>query len=155
MEIERKFLLDNLPINIDKFKSSELLQTYLSFEPELRVRKIDGRYILTKKIGNGMIRNEKEFEINSNLYNFLINGLEDKTISKTRYYIPLSSKTTACIDVYHNNLDGLKVVEVEFETSEEALNFEVPNWFGTEITGNEEYKNSNLINKNNNTKKKN
>lgn len=153
MEIERKFLLDNLPLNIDKFKKNELVQTYISFEPEIRVRKANDKYILTKKVGAGMVREELEFEIENNLYTFLINNSEDKTIKKTRYFIPLSAKTTAEIDIYHDNLDGLKIVEVEFENEEEAMNFEVPKWFGKEVTNDEFYKNANLIQRANNTKK--
>lgn len=143
MEIERKFLLDYLPVNIDKFEKSEIKQTYISYEPELRVREKDNKFFITKKIGTGMIRKEYEFEINREFYNFLINGI-DNTIYKTRYFIPLSSKTTAEVDVYHNKLDGLKIVEVEFETEEEANNFEIPNWFGKEVTNDKNYKNASL-----------
>ena len=60
MEIERKFLLDYLPVNIDKFAKSEIIQAYISCEPELRIRKKDDKYFMTKKIGTGMVRNEYE-----------------------------------------------------------------------------------------------
>lgn len=144
MEIERKFLLDYLPVNIDKYKKNDIKQTYISYEPELRLMQMDNKFFLTKKIGNGMIREEYETEINSEFYNFLINGINN-TIYKTRYFIPLSIKTIAEIDVYHNKLDGLKTVEVEFETEEEANNFEVPNWFGKEVTNDKKYKNASLL----------
>lgn len=137
MKIERKFLLKSIPLGIDKFEKHEITQTYISFEPEIRVEKIDDKYILTKKV-------ELEFEINSDLYVFPTNGMEDKTISKTRYRIPLSAKTFAEVDVYHDRLDGLLMVEVGFDTKEEALNFEVPGWFHTEVTFDEDYKNANL-----------
>lgn len=153
MEIERKFLLDYLPVNIDKFAKSEIIQAYISYEPELRIRKKDDKYFMTKKIGTGMIRNEYEMEIDEKFYNFLINEI-DNEVSKTRYFVPLSSKTTAEIDVYHNNLDGLKTVEVEFETTEEAMNFEIPNWFGLEVTNDKNYKNANLSKIKSYTKKK-
>lgn len=153
MEIERKFLLDYLPVNIDKFAKSEIIQAYISYEPELRIRKKDDKYFMTKKIGTGMVRNEYEMEIDEKFYNFLINGIDSK-VSKTRYLVPLSSKTTAEIDVYHNNLDGLKTVEVEFETMEEAMNFEIPNWFGLEVTNDKDYKNANLSKIKSYTKKK-
>lgn len=143
-EIERKFLLKNIPLGIDKFKKSEITQTYISFEPELRVRKKDDKYILTKKVGTGMVRDELKFEINSDLYAYLIKGIEDRTIYKTRYYIPLSAKTKAEVDIYRDKLDGLLIVEVEFDTIEEAINFEVPDWFHTEVTLDEDYKNANL-----------
>ena len=143
-EIERKFLLESIPVNIDKFEKDEITQTYISFEPEIRVRKIDDKYILTKKVGTGMVRDEPEREIDNDLYVFLTNGMEDRTISKTRYYIPLSAKTKAEVDIYHDKLEGLLIVEVEFKTKEEAINFEVPRWFHTEVTFDEDYKNANL-----------
>ena len=153
MKIERKFLLNYLPVNIDKFDKNEIIQSYLSYEPELRIRKKDDKYFISKKIGTGMIRNEYEMEIDENFYNFLINGI-DSEVSKTRYFVPLSSKTTAEIDVYHNNLDSLKTVEVEFETIEEAMNFEIPNWFGLEVTNDKNYNNANLSKIKSYTKKK-
>lgn len=143
MEIERKFLLDYLPVNIDKYKKNDIKQTYIKYEPELRLRQMDDKFFLTKKIGTGMIREEYEIEINSEFYKSLVSN-SNNTIYKTRYFIPLSSRTTAEIDVYHNKLDGLKTVEVEFETEEEANNFEVPNWFGKEVTNDKNYKNASL-----------
>lgn len=50
MEIERKFLLDYLPVNIDKYKKSDIKQTYISYEPELRLRQMDDKFFLTKKL---------------------------------------------------------------------------------------------------------
>jgi len=36
-------------------------------------------------------------------------------------------------------------VEVEFETADDALAFEPPAWFGTEVTKDESYKNAALV----------
>lgn len=155
VEIEKKFLLENLPINIDRFKSNNITQGYVSINPEIRIRSINNEtFYLTKK-GNGtLFRKEKEKEIDIEKFNKLVNKYEPKMIYKTRYYIPLTAKLTAEVDVFKDNLEGLKTVEVEFETIEEANNFIIPNWFGKEVTNDPNYKNKNLINITNKTKRK-
>lgn len=145
MEIERKFLLDYLPVNIDKFDSTEIEQAYVSYEPEIRIRKTDNACYLTKKSTGQLVREEIEKEIDEKTYFLLLaNFIENNVIRKKRYYIPLSSRLTAEIDVYEDQLEGLKVVEVEFDNEESANNFDVPNWFGKEITYDSNYKNKNL-----------
>lgn len=154
MEIERKFLLENLPLNIDKFKSSKIEQAYISYEPEIRIRKKNNKYYLTKKSKGNLVREEIEKEINEDFYNLLKeNYIENNVIQKTRYYIPLSGKITAEIDVFEGVLESLKTVEVEFCSEEDAKNFEIPNWFGEEITYNKEYKNAYLSKLNNSFEK--
>ncbi|MBP9483819.1 MAG: adenylate cyclase, partial [Negativicutes bacterium] len=49
------------------------------------------------------------------------------------------------VDIYHGNeLTGLAVVEVEFDSLEAAASFVPPNWFGHEVTADQRYKNANL-----------
>lgn len=144
MEIERKFLLNSLPVCIDKFNKLEIEQGYINYEPEIRIRKANDKYYFTKKSTGDLEREEIEKIINEESYNLLSTCIQNNLIKKTRYLIPLSAKTIAEIDVYYGNLEGLKTVEVEFSTKEEALNFEIPNWFGNEVTYDKQYKNANL-----------
>lgn len=145
MEIERKFLLNSLPVNIEKFDSCEIEQAYISYEPEIRIRRKDGSYYLTKKSNGELIRNEIEKEINDKMYYLLLDYYkENNVIKKKRYFIPLSARIIAEIDVFEDNLEGLKMVEVEFDNEEEAKNFVIPNWFGEEVTYDKNYKNKNL-----------
>ena len=51
---------------------------------------------------------------------------------------------TAELDLYHNELDGLSTVEVEFTDVEEATEFKEPDWFDIDITSDKSYKNKNL-----------
>lgn len=48
------------------------------------------------------------------------------------------------MDVFHGELEGLAIVEVEFPSSEAADAFEPPAWFGEEITGRPEWSNPGL-----------
>ena len=68
-------------------------------------------------------------------------------IKKSRYKIPAENDLVYELDIYHDNLDGLMVVEVEFANEELANNFVKPNWFGREVTDNKDYKNASLAKK--------
>ena len=65
-------------------------------------------------------------------------------IDKIRYLIPLDEKHTAELAIFQGTLAPLRIVEVEFETEEDALSFVPPNWFGDDVTNSRQYHNSNL-----------
>lgn len=143
MEIERKFLVKEIPNNI--LKQSNITQGYLCYDPEIRIRNIDDKkYFLTIKTSDcSMIRDEHEIEIQKEIYSSLFKETK-AIINKTRSYVNLSTGLTAEIDSYD---DGLVVVEVEFKTKENADDFIPPSWFGEEVTYNKAYKNVNLAHK--------
>lgn len=142
LEIERKFLLDR-DSNFDNYNYSVINQSYIGFRPVSRVRKIDNKYYYNQKGEGTLVREESEKEINEDTYNKLIDYKIGRTIVKHRYKVPVG-KYLAEVDKYLGDLEGLLVVEVEFNSLEEANNFEVPNWFGKEITEDLRYKNDNL-----------
>ena len=51
MEIERKYLIQKLPEDLDSFPFRELEQGYLCTDPVIRIRRDDDRYELTYKSG--------------------------------------------------------------------------------------------------------
>ena len=65
-------------------------------------------------------------------------------IDKIRYMIPLDEKHVAELDIFQGILAPLRLVEVEFESIEEANAFVPPEWFGDDVTNSGEYHNSNL-----------
>ncbi len=126
LEIERKFLLKEIPNGLEHFNHSCIEQFYLFCgDPQIRIRKQDTCYFLTMKKGKGVSRIEKEKEITLEEYKKLL-PLAEKTISKLRYRIPLDSRLIAEVDCYP---DGKKVVEVEFSSLEDATGFVPPAWF--------------------------
>ena len=146
MEIERKFLVGSLP-NLDGAKSSVIIQGYVSFSPEIRVRRLDDKYYRTEK-GEGMIfREENEWEISKEEAEKMFKEVKTNLIEKTRYYIPYN-KYTIELDIYKGIFKGLIVAEVEFETLEEANNFTPPEWFLEDISEKREYRNKILALKN-------
>lgn len=149
MEIERKFLVKELPKFLKSKKNVSIEQSYLSFDPEIRIRKWGSKYFLTVK-GNGDIsRDEFEIEITKAVYDEFFPKVIGRTILKTRYSIPMYDTVQniayiAELDIYKNIKYPECTVEVEFETEEEAKLFNVPKWFGKEITYDKKYKNKNL-----------
>ena len=142
LEIERKFLLDR-DCNFDNYNYLVINQSYIGFRPVSRIRKVDDKYYYNQKGEGTLVREESEKEITEDTYNKLIDYKIGRTIVKHRYKIPVG-KYVAEVDNYLDDLEGLLVVEVEFKSLEDANNFEVPSWFGKEITDDLRYKNDNL-----------
>lgn len=139
MEIERKFLVREMPY-LEGCEKSEIVQGYISLTPETRVRKRDNKYYLTIKGEGDVVREETEKEVSEKEGKELFSQVESKLIEKTRYLINIG-KYIAELDIYKNHLEGLVVVEVEFETEADANNFVPPTWFGEDISKNKEYRN--------------
>lgn len=142
MERERKFLINQLPKSLWKYESKELEQHYISFKPEVRIRKSDNDYTLTIKSNGNLERQEVEMSITKDHYDAIKQVEGSKFITKTRYIIPEGDLKYE-LDIYHN-IKGLLTIEVEFETKEDAESFAVPEWFGDEVTNIKEFKNKNL-----------
>lgn len=150
VEIERKWIFDADDISIDKSTAIiiDIEQTYISFSPEIRVRKLNNgeAYTMTVKnnlTSNGVKRDEYEIEITESQYNQLIAKKEGKTIYKTRYEFNLNGYW-ASIDIFHGELNGLAYLEVEFVDEKEAKNYKAPNWVVKEVTNDILYKNGSL-----------
>ena len=137
MEIERKFLIDALPEDIDKYNYHDIEQAYLNRAPVVRIRKQDDEYYLTYKGKGSMIREE---------YNLPLNKADGIVITKRRYLIPLDEKHTIELDEFHGIYEGLLLAEVEFESKEDAEGFEPPAWFGKDVTFSPMYHNSVMSN---------
>lgn len=138
IEIEKTFLVRQLPQNLSSYQSCQIKQGYLSStHPALRIRQKDNKYEITKKIPLKPDDFTAVEEINIPLTKDEFNklwSLTDRSLQKTRYLIPLSNNLTAELDVFENELTGLYWVEVEFPSIEEMNIFQKPDWFGKDIT---------------------
>ena len=65
-------------------------------------------------------------------------------IAKTRYKIPLNQGLTLELDIFEGDLAPLMLVEVEFQTEDDADSFTAPGWFGEDVTFSGKYHNSYL-----------
>ena len=145
MEIERKFLINQLPEDLEKYEQHEIAQGYLCTSPVVRIRRSNDDYYLTYKGKGMMVREEYNLPLTIEAYLHLREKIDGRLIEKTRYLIPLTDKLTAELDVFHGDLAPLTLVEVEFESVEEANAFTVPEWFGEDVTNDGRYHNSNMI----------
>lgn len=142
-ENERKFLVNRIP-NLEGIKKNEIEQGYISFLPEVRIRKKGNEFFLTHKGEGNQIRTEIETNISAEVYDILSLLVKEKFINKTRYEIKMENGIVVELDIYHGDLDGLVTVEVEFKSEVQLSKFIVPEWFGKEITSDKRYKNKNL-----------
>ena len=147
MEIEKKYLVKNLPEDINKYESVEIEQAYICSDPTLRIRKKGPKYIFTYKNrvkGSDeklCIADEIESEISFDAYMHLFKKADGWPIHKTRYMIPYDGYTIE-LDVFHDNREGLYLAEVEFMSVEDSRDFVPPDWFGEDVSGDIRYTNS-------------
>ncbi len=142
MEIERKFLVRQLPENLSGYPAQKIAQGYLNTKPVIRIRRSNDDYYLTYK-GSGLIaREEYNLPLTQEAYEHLLPKIDGLLIEKTRYLIPLGRTLTAELDVFEGALAPLLLVEVEFETLEDADAFTPPDWFGRDVSASGEYQNS-------------
>jgi CYTH domain-containing protein len=148
-EIEKKYLVSSI-IDLEKYEKIEVEQGYLNTtNPVIRIRKYGNEFFLTYK---SRLRSDKElnvaeeyeFPLSEDAYNNLKRKIDTNLIHKDRYLIPLKDGRVAELDIYHDKLEGLKTVEVEFDSMKAYKNFVKPSWFGEDITGVKKYFNSQL-----------
>ncbi len=145
MEIERKFLIKELPQNLASYPFRQIEQAYLCTEPTVRVRKEDDSYYLTYKSKGLLAREEYNLPLTKEAYRHLLPKTDGRLISKKRYLIPLSDADgglTIELDLFEGDLEPLVLAEVEFPTEEAAHAFQPPAWFGEDVTYSTQYHNS-------------
>lgn len=151
-EIERKWLIkkEDIPYDLQdkRVYVYDIEQTYLNFDPEIRVRNYNnGEFFEFTVKGNmssdGLVRDEFNINITKDQYDTLIKKKEGKTIYKTRYQF-LDQNNIIAIDVFHDELDGLAYMEIEFRNEEESKQYKEPNWVIKDVTSDKNYKNGYL-----------
>ena len=158
IEVERKFLVDpeKIPTDIPIERILKLKQAYIGIAQdgsETRVRQTeeDGEstFELTVKSKGDLVRGEETVQITKAMFKTLLEKHEGIVISKTRLTIPYDENTIE-LDIYDDVLGGLCVAEVEFDgiseaaAIDEANTFESPEWFGSDVTSDKNFKNQSL-----------
>jgi len=142
LEIERKFLLRELPEEYERGRHEMIRQGYA--EDGLRFRQRGDSYFETRKVGAGLVFEEHEREIGREEFEAAWPSTEGRRLEKTRTEIPLPGELVAEVDIFLGALAGLRYVEVEFDDEESANAFVPPPWFGREVTHDLRYRNSAL-----------
>lgn len=151
-EIERKWLIkkEDIPydlngVGVEKY---DIRQTYLCFDPEMRVRNYNNgeSYEFTVKTNmsfDALVRDETNINITKEQYENLLKKKEGITIHKTRYQLYADNQVMA-FDIFHDDLDGLAYMEIEFATREESEKYKEPKWVVEDVTSDLNYKNGHL-----------
>ena len=139
IERERTYLAKYIPEGLYGCPSQEIIDIYIPASvdhPTLRIRKNGEKYEITKKTPlHGTDSSEQleqtipltpqEFKVLS-----LVHG---KRIRKQRYYYKHQERT-AEIDIFQEDLNGLVIVDFEFDNSEEKDNFTAPDFCLADVT---------------------
>jgi CYTH domain-containing protein len=156
MEIERKYLISEVPGDLNQYTGHHIEQGYLCTNPVVRVRKEDNNYFLTFKGSGLMAREEINIPLTEEGYAHLRAKIDGQLISKYRYNIPLSHphvkegspeppkdySLLIELDVFEPPFAPLFMAEVEFGSVEAAEAFLPPAWFGADVTYCPQYHNS-------------
>lgn len=162
MEIERKFTVKTLPVNLSSYPCRIIEQAYLNTDPVVRIRREDDSYYLTYK-GKGLLaREEYNLPLNEASYYHLREKADGNIISKKRYVIPIEhpqfnptymssagnliDQLSLCVelDIFEPPFAPLIIAEVEFPDKETAEAFLPLDWFSQDVTNDPAYHNSNL-----------
>lgn len=162
MEIERKFTVKTLPVNLESYPCRIIEQAYLNTDPVVRIRREDDSYYLTYK-GKGLLaREEYNLPLNEASYYHLREKADGTVISKKRYIIPIEhpqfnptyvsstgnliDQLSLCVelDIFEPPFAPLIIAEVEFPDKETAEAFLPLDWFSQDVTNDPAYHNSNL-----------
>lgn len=146
IEIERKFLVNSTAFKAEAFKSTRIIQGFLSTDKARTVRvRLKGDVgfltIKGKSTNDGLSRFEWEKEIPKHEAEALLKLCLKGIIDKIRYEIKVDSHIFEVDEFFRDN-KGLIVAEVELNTETET--FTKPNWLGKEVTGDIKYYNSQL-----------
>jgi CYTH domain-containing protein len=137
-----------MPADLADFSYTKITQGYLSRDPVIRIRKtVDAnrtRFLLTVK-GKGLsVHEEYELNLTEAQYEGLLSKTVGRLIEKKRYRLPLGDGHVAELDLFEGANQGLVLIEVEFESQEDMEAFTPPAWFGTDVTDDRRYYNSEL-----------
>lgn len=140
MEIERKWILQRVPTEFRLVRNSQIEQFYLSTNPEVRLRHNSASnepFRITVKGEGTLSREEIETKVSENFYN-QVKKFVDKPPIKKDYSIFNCGGYPLAVSVVD---DGVFIyAEVEFESEEQARNFQLPIDDAIEVTENPEYK---------------
>ena len=145
-EIERKYLIKQLPEKLKRHRHWPIEQGYLATEPagrQVRLRKKGKTASLTFKVGRGAHREEREIKLSPKQFAALWPATVGRRLYKLRYEMPWKNFLIE-IDIYRRKHKGLVVTEVEFPDRTACRKFKAPAWFGREVTGNKRYSNVRL-----------
>tara|TARA_Y100000994_G_scaffold65128_1_gene53080 strand:+ start:161 stop:625 length:465 start_codon:yes stop_codon:yes gene_type:complete len=143
IEIERKFLIKELPLKFEE--TIHIRQYYLSnsqnLVQRLRIFNQEKAIMSFKEKTSKISKYEFEYTIPLKDANKMISIADVPFIDKKRHIIHIDSLKWE-IDEFLDKNKGLIIAEVELKTENQPIN--IPNWIGKEVTDDRKYYNYNL-----------
>lgn len=144
-EIEKKFIINKLPdIDLGDKVTYKRYFIYSNNGVEIRVQQKGEQYELERKEKISNLTSKKDKIIITYEEFEYFKSISTKEIIRDSYILH-ENDTEISLKIYHGNFEGLIRAEVEFETEQDANNFEIPSWLGREITETKLGKDSKLI----------
>ena len=147
-EIERKFLVRNSDWQSSIVQTVKIKQGYIAVNERcaIRIRVSDVEATLNiKSAGLNIARKEYEYSIAlADAEEMLEKFCPGQFIEKTRYSVKHQMGLWE-VDVFEGLNQGLVIAEIELES--EGQNVTLPDWVGTEVSGDAKYLNNNLVTK--------
>lgn len=144
-EIERKYLVKSDTWRAAVSASTHIVQGYLPTGPEVTVRvRIAGdrAYLTIKGQTEGIARAEFEYPIPVEDAQAMLTTLaKPGVIDKVRHLVPHAGRVWE-VDVFAGENLGLIMAEVELQSADSRV--ELPEWAGTEVSGDARFYNSEL-----------
>src|ERR1043166_7008957 len=128
-EIERKFLIEQLPVEVLRSRLFRLVQGYLANESggrHVRLRNRGKTASLTFKVGRGSSREEREIRLSPQQFATLWPATAGRRLRKVRYEIPWK-KLTIEADFYRGRIDVWIVAKVKSPSLARCRNFHFRN----------------------------
>ena len=139
LEIERTYLAKYLPEGLSSCEFKDIEDWYLpKGAPHcyLRIRNSNGSFVMTKKeevlAGDASTHFEHNIKLSNEEYQSLKTA-DSYILKKRRYLYPYQGRT-AEIAVFSGDLQGLVLIEFEFENKEDFLNFSMPDFCLVDVT---------------------
>lgn len=138
-ELERRFLLSELPPGLSQPR--RIRDLYIE-GTRLRLRTVEDAdgIVLQRKLGhkrrteeaNPSIVNHTSLYLNEREYETL-SPLPGRSVVKTRWIVEANGRRAA-VDVFEGELQGLTMLEVDFDTYEDMDVYTPPAWAGVEVS---------------------
>ena len=139
IELERTYLAKYLPMGLENCDRREVVDIYIpksDAHPKLRIRKNGDKLEMTKKepieTGDASRQSEQTIVLTEAEFETL-NGLDGKRVRKLRYFYKIDDRT-AEIDIFKDFLEGLVLVDFEFDSLQEKEKFIMPDFCLVEVT---------------------
>jgi adenylate cyclase len=138
-ELELRFLALDLPDFLTKAESAVIEDIYMPIDADhcqLRLRSKGSRFEITKKVplNENDLSEMIEYTIPLSEAEYLALGqVRGKVLKKQRFNIQMEGARVE-VGVYLGLLEGLVVIDVEFDDRDQKERFVPPSWFGSEVT---------------------